>query len=222
MIQTAKYLLLQATADFSCGTVANERSISFASYQLGEACFLAGEFIEAHQHYKDAARMYRFDNWTPLLSIVLNRMSETAAKVGHLDERLLIGLELAVNQNKSFGLPLLPTHKDEVSGLESMLTDLKISDDQTMHLTLHEKSHAVKLYDSSVAFFSRECFLGLPAELQLTMKCTLPANWYHPNGGSEDEEGLFTLQQVLVKIKGNWVLSESITIQSLVHLQLFK
>lgn len=197
----AKYMLNQSFFDFSCGSVTNERSIAAASYQLGEALFLSEEYSDAYQHYKDAARMYRLESWSPLLNVVLKRMAETSQKLGNTEDQLLDELELVINRNKNAALlghvPSL-AQNDSVNGLSQMLDTLKISDTQETYIKLHEKTHTLKFYDASFAFNSRDCFLGLPAELQLALTCELPNEWYN----DESKSSLFALQQVVIKIKG--------------------
>lgn len=201
LVGEAKKMLDRLFDDFSCDTVVSEHSIAAASYQLGEAYFLSGQYSEAYQHYKDATRMYRLESWSPLLRVVLQQMAKTAEKLGNTEEQLLLELELSVNTGCKFYTSNAnenTTRSDDVFELSKLLKSLKISDTSDTYIKLHEKTHSLKFYNASFAFYSRECFLGLSTELQLTLNSVLPQNWY----SDESKTGLFTLQQVVIKIKG--------------------
>lgn len=204
LVFTSKYMLNKAIKDFESETLGNEHSVAAASYQLGEAFFLSGEYNEAHQHYTKAAKTYRSKKWYSLLGIVLQQLVKTTGILGNTEEQLLAGLELAINKDKCLGL-FGSSEVDEnfgksnsISGLSYIFDSLDISDTHNMHIKLNEKPNLLKFYDCSFAFYSPKPFLGLPTQLQLTLNCVVPKYWY----SEKSKNSFFMLQQIVIKIKG--------------------
>lgn len=219
IIRIKKYLL-RAIQDFSCGSVANERSVACASYYMGEVCMLRNDFKDAHQHYRDAARMYRFDNWSPLLRLILARLVETSRELGDRKEQLVAELELETIDSKiqeSFGIShnATPTNPNSIdpngSKLSQMMKRLNLNEEdkesnEPLKIAINEKQHYLKFYNSSFTFPGRECHLGLPAEFQISLTCNLPKSWHtsseEVDGEGHDTSGLYTLQELRVNISG--------------------
>lgn len=164
----ARKLLGLAAKDFSCGKVANSRSVASTSYYMGEVCLHNKDWKDALQHLHDAARIYRQDRWAPLLRLVLLNTVKAAKELGLKEDTLMAELELAVLDDQYAITSTL--HED------TAVIDIN-QEDSLSTPPSPSSSPFLSFFQSSFAFATRECFLGLPIDFQVTLKCAVPPAW---------------------------------------------
>lgn len=196
--QKVDYILAAASKDFTCGKVTNKRNNAAVSYMRGELSLLNEEYTKAHESYKYCVNVVRSDNWFPMLSLLLKKLIDTSIKTKNYADLLISKLELILISNK-YSFAKDESDKDLLIPSEFSKA---IQNDEPLSINMDSISSNLRFYKTSFSYAAHECFIGLPADSQVTIKGELPVAFYE-NLNASDRDQFFTLQEFLLNVSGN-------------------